>query len=75
MQYTNVHWLYYNNNGVNFATGYCVSLGIPTNIGSTKHNDIENFYTLAHILNQGQEEPVWENIDENSLPTLKNEEK
>ena len=50
--------------------GHSDSLGIPTSIGSTRHNSVEEFHTLADALNAGREEPVWEHKDENTLPTL-----
>ena len=66
----NAHWLYFPESSVQYAVGYNDKLGIPTSIGSTKHTDIKEFYTLADALNQGQENPVWEHKTENSLPTL-----
>ena len=66
----NVHWLYFAESGVENAVGYDNSLGISTSSGSTSHMTIEEFYTLANTLNQGQENPVWEHKTENSLPTL-----
>ena len=70
---TNTHWLYFTESGVEYAVGYSSDMGIPTSIGSTKHTDIANFYTLADALNKGLETPVWENIWNSSLPTLKKE--
>ncbi len=67
---TNTHWLYYADSGVEYAVGYNSDMGIPTNIGSTKHSAIEDFYTLADTLNEGLETPVWQNDGKNSLPTL-----
>ena len=69
----NTHWLYYIGSGVEYAVGYSSDMGIPTSIGSTKHTDIADFYTLADALNKGLETPVWENIGNSSLPTLKKE--
>ena len=66
----NLHWMKNAGSGAEYAVGYCDSLGVPTNMGTTKHTDITDFYTLADTLNEGQEEAVWENKDENSLPTL-----
>ncbi len=68
---TNAHWLYYEDSGVEYAIGYSDSMGIPSSIGSTKHTTISDFYTLADALNTGLETPVWENVNANSLPTLK----
>ena len=67
---TGVHWLTFAENPVDYAVGYNDELGIPTNIGATKHVTIEEFYTLADSLNGGSEVPVWEHKTENSLPTL-----
>ena len=67
---TNTHWLYYADSGVEYAVGYNSDMGIPTSIGSTKHSEVEDFYTLADILNEGLETPVWQNEGANSLPTL-----
>lgn len=39
-------------------------------MGSTRHNSVEEFYTLADTLNAGREEPVWEHTGVNTLPTL-----
>lgn len=50
--------------------GHSDSLGIPTSIGGTRHNSVEEFHTLADTLNAGREEPVWEHKDEDTLPTL-----
>ena len=66
----NTHWLYFPESSVQYAVGYNDNLGIPTSIGATKHTDIKEFYILADVLNQGQENPVWEHKTENSLPTL-----
>ncbi len=67
---TNVHWLYFADSGIEYAVGYSATLGIPTNIGATKHTDIAEFYTLADTLNEGQETPAWEHTGANTLPTL-----
>lgn len=67
------HWRYGSNwdySIVEYAVGYSDSLGIPTSIGSTRHNALEEFYTLADTLNAGREEPVWEHKGEGTLPTL-----
>ena len=66
----NAHWLYYADSGVEYAVGYGYSIGIPSSLGATKHTDISAFYTLAEVLNNGLDEPVWENSDRTSLPTL-----
>ena len=67
---TNAHWLYFADSGAEYAVGYSGTLGIPTNIGATKHTDIAEFYTLADTLNEGQETPAWEHTGANTLPTL-----
>lgn len=67
---TNAHWLYFAKSGVEYSVGYSNSLGIPTNIGATKHTAISEFYTLADTLNEGLETPAWEHVSENALPTL-----
>ena len=67
---TNVHWLYFADSGTEYAVGYSATLGIPTNIGATKHSGIAEFYDLADTLNEGQETPAWEHTGANTLPTL-----
>lgn len=67
---TNVHWLYFPDSAAEYAVGYSATLGIPTNIGATKHSGIAEFYTLADTLNEGQETPAWEHTGVNTLPTL-----
>lgn len=67
---TNAHWLYFADSGAEYAVGYSGALGIPTNIGATKHSGIAEFYTLADTLNEGQETPAWEHTGVNTLPTL-----
>ena len=67
---SNVYWLYFADSGIEYAVGYSATLGIPTNIGATKHTDIAEFYTLADTLNEGQETPAWEHTGANTLPTL-----
>lgn len=67
---TNAHWLYFADSGAEYAVGYSGTLGIPTNIGATKHTDIAEFYTLADTLNEGLETPAWEHTGANTLPTL-----
>ena len=66
----NAHWYGGDGTAAEYAVGYSNSLGIPTSIGSTRHNSVEEFYTLAGTLNAGREEPVWEHKGENTLPTL-----
>ena len=66
----NVHWYGGDGTAAEYAVGYSNSLGIPTSIGSTRHNSVEEFYTLADTLNAGREEPVWEHTGVNTLPTL-----
>lgn len=63
-----VHWLY-TEGGAEYAVGYGDSLGIPSSMGSTKHNDISDFYNLAEVLNEGLEEPIWKNTAD-GLPVL-----
>ena len=70
VQIVNTHWLYVAESGVEYAVGYSDTLGIPTSVGSTKHTAVEEFYTLANVLNAGQETPVWEHKTVNSLPML-----
>ena len=70
MTLENVHWQYYAESGIEYAVGYNTSMGMPTNIGATRHTSIEEFYSLADVLNEGLDEPAWEHIGENSLPTL-----
>lgn len=65
----NTHWLYYPESGVEYAVGYSENLGIPTNIGATKHTDISDFYALADKLNESLDEAVWENLP-NQIPTF-----
>ena len=67
---SNAHWLYFVDSGTEYAVGYSSTLGIPTNIGATKHSGIAEFYTLADTLNEGQETPAWEHTGANTLPTL-----
>ncbi len=71
---TNSHWLYYAESGIDYAVGYSDSLGVPTNIGATKHTALSDFYSLAETLNTGLETAIWENKTSTSLPTLKKEE-
>ena len=66
----NAHWYGGDGTAAEYAVGYSNSLGIPTSIGSTRHNSVEEFYTLAGTLNAGREEPVWEHTNVNTLPTL-----
>ena len=66
----NAHWYGGDGTAAEYAVGYSNSLGIPTSIGSTRHNSVEEFYTLADVLNAGREEPVWEHTGVNTLPTL-----
>ena len=66
----NAHWYGGDGTAAEYAVGYSESLGIPTSIGSTRHNSVEEFHTLADTLNAGREEPVWEHKGENTLPTL-----
>ncbi len=66
----NAHWYGGEETAAEYAVGYSNSLGIPTSIGSTRHNSVEEFYTLADVLNAGREEPVWEHTGVNTLPTL-----
>ncbi len=68
---TNAHWLYFADSGVEYAVDYGSSMGIPSSIGAIKHTQLSDFYTLAETLNNGLEEPVWENLGENALPTFK----
>lgn len=66
----NAYWYGGDGTAAEYAVGYSNSLGIPTSIGSTRHNSVEEFYTLADALNAGREEPVWEHKGEDTLPTL-----
>ena len=66
----NAHWYGGDGTAAEYAVGYSESLGIPTSIGSTRHNSVEEFHTLADTLNAGREEPVWEHTNVNTLPTL-----
>ena len=66
----NAHWYGGDGTAAEYAVGYSNSLGIPTSIGSTRHNSVEEFHTLANVLNAGREEPVWEHTNVNTLPTL-----
>lgn len=66
----NAHWYGGDGTAAEYAVGYSESLGIPTSMGSTRHNSVEEFHTLADTLNAGREEPVWEHTDVNTLPTL-----
>lgn len=66
----NAHWYGSEGTAAEYAVGYSDSLGIPTSIGGTRHNSVEEFYTLADALNAGREEPMWEHKGENTLPTL-----
>ena len=47
----NSHWLYYEDGAPVNAVGYNSGMGVPTNIGATKHTDISEFYNLADTLN------------------------
>ena len=58
MTLKNAHWLYFLSTGVEYAVGYWDSLGIPTSIGASKHNDTGDFCTLAETLNAGQDKTV-----------------
>lgn len=66
----NAHWYGGEGTAAEYAVGHSDSLGIPTSIGSTRHNSVEEFHTLADALNAGREEPVWEHKSEGTLPTL-----
>ena len=66
----NAHWYGGDGTAAEYAVGYSESLGIPTSMGSTRHNSVEEFHTLADTLNAGREEPVWEHTGVNTLPTL-----
>ena len=66
----NAHWYGGEGTAAEYAVGHSDSLGIPTSIGGTRHNSVEEFHTLADTLNAGREEPVWEHKDEDTLPTL-----
>ncbi len=66
----NAHWYGGDGTAAEYAVRYSNSLGIPTSIGSTRHNSVEEFHTLADTLNAGREEPVWEHMGVNTLPTL-----
>lgn len=68
--FTNVHWLYHENSRVEYAVGYNANMGVPTNIGATRHTTLAEFYTLADSLNEGLDEPVWEHLGEYTLPTF-----
>ena len=66
----NAHWYGGDGTAAEYAIGYSETLGISTSRGSTRHNSVEEFYTLADVLNAGREEPVWEHTGVNTLPTL-----
>ena len=66
----NAHWYGGDGTAAEYAIGYSETLGISTSRGSTRHNSLEEFYTLADTLNAGREEPVWEHTGVNTLPTL-----
>ncbi|MDE6211462.1 MAG: hypothetical protein K2G42_05775 [Clostridia bacterium] len=66
----NSHWLYYEDGAPVNAVGYSSGMGGFTNIGATKHMTISEFYKLADILNEGLDEPAFENKTASSLPTL-----
>ncbi len=66
----NSHWLYYEDGAPVNAVGYNSGMGVPTNIGATKHTDISEFYNLADTLNEGLKEPAFEHKTSSSLPTL-----
>ncbi|MDR3317958.1 MAG: hypothetical protein LBS99_00785 [Clostridiales bacterium] len=56
---TNGYWLYYAESGVNYAVGLSESLGIPTNVGSTKKTTVTEMCALAAALNAGRETAHW----------------
>ena len=66
----NSHWLYYEDGAPVNAVGYNSGMGVPTNIGATKHTDISEFYNLADTLNEGLTTPAFEHKTSSSLPTL-----
>ena len=66
----NVHWFSGEGTAAEYAVGYSEDLGIPTSIGSTAHESLEEFYVLADALNAGREDAVWEHKGEDTLPTL-----
>ena len=66
----NAHWYGGEETAAEYAIGYSETLGISTSRGSTRHNSVEEFYTLVDALNAGREEPVWEHKGEDTLPTL-----
>ena len=66
----NAHWYGGDGTAAEYAVGYSDDLGIPTSIGSTAHESLEEFYSLADALNAGREDAVWEHKGEDTLPTL-----
>lgn len=66
----NSHWLYYEDGAPVNAVGYNSGMGVPTNIGATKHMSISEFYNLADTLNEGLTTPAFEHKTSSSLPTL-----
>lgn len=66
----NSHWLYYEDGAPVNAVGYNLGMGVPTNIGATKHMSISEFYNLADTLNEGLTTPAFEHKTSSSLPTL-----
>ena len=66
----NVHWFSGEGTAAEYAVGWSDDLGIPTSIGSTAHESLEEFYVLADALNAGREDAVWEHKGEDTLPTL-----
>ena len=66
----NAHWYGGDGTAAEYAVGYSDDLGIPTSIGSTAHESLEEFYVLADALNAEREDAVWEHKGEDTLPTL-----
>ena len=66
----NAHWFSGEGTAAEYAVGYSEDLGIPTSIGSTAHESLAEFYSLADALNAGREDAVWEHKGEDTLPTL-----
>lgn len=66
----NAHWFSGEGTAAEYAVGYSEDLGIPTSIGSTAHESLAEFYSLADALNAGREDAVREHKGEDTLPTL-----
>ena len=64
----NVHWMTSQNSDAEYAMN--VNMNNSYNGTSVKHISIEDFYTLAEVLNGEQGESIWEHKGQGTLPTF-----